>query len=104
MTSLIRIVDLHKSFGALEVLKGVDLELAKGERVSIIGPSGSGKTTLLRCVNFLERRPAARSGSTASASAGAKPAAGFTISPTAKWRGSGPRSASSSSASICFPI
>ena len=55
MTSLIRIVDLHKSFGALEVLKGVDLELAKGERVSIIGPSGSGKTTLLRCVNFLER-------------------------------------------------
>jgi polar amino acid transport system ATP-binding protein len=55
MTSLIRIVDLHKSFGALEVLKGVDLDLAKGERVSIIGPSGSGKTTLLRCVNFLER-------------------------------------------------
>ena len=55
MTSLIRIVDLHKSFGTLEVLKGVDLELAKGERVSIIGPSGSGKTTLLRCVNFLER-------------------------------------------------
>jgi len=55
MTSLIRIVDLHKSFGALEVLKGVDLELAKGECVSIIGPSGSGKTTLLRCVNFLER-------------------------------------------------
>jgi polar amino acid transport system ATP-binding protein len=55
MTSLIRIVDLHKSFGTLEVLKGVDLELAKGECVSIIGPSGSGKTTLLRCVNFLER-------------------------------------------------
>jgi len=55
MTALIRIIDLHKSFGALEVLKGVDLEIARGECVSIIGPSGSGKTTLLRCVNFLER-------------------------------------------------
>jgi polar amino acid transport system ATP-binding protein len=55
MAPLIRIIDLHKSFGALEVLKGVDLEVARGERVSIIGPSGSGKTTLLRCVNFLER-------------------------------------------------
>jgi polar amino acid transport system ATP-binding protein len=54
MTALIRIIDLHKSFGALEVLKGVDLEVARGECISIIGPSGSGKTTLLRCVNFLE--------------------------------------------------
>jgi polar amino acid transport system ATP-binding protein len=54
MTALIRIIDLHKNFGALEVLKGVDLEVARGECISIIGPSGSGKTTLLRCVNFLE--------------------------------------------------
>ena len=55
MTPLVRIVGLRKSFGAIEVLKGVDLEVARGECVSIVGPNGSGKTTLLRCVNFLER-------------------------------------------------
>ncbi len=52
---LVRIVDLHKRFGSLEVLKGIDLQVASGEKVSIIGPSGSGKTTLLRCINWLER-------------------------------------------------
>ena len=46
--------DLHKSFGDLEVLRGIDLEVAEGEVVCIIGPSGSGKSTLLRCVNRLE--------------------------------------------------
>jgi polar amino acid transport system ATP-binding protein len=51
---VIRLVDLHKSFGDLEVLCGVDLDIAEGEVVSIIGPSGSGKSTLLRCVNRLE--------------------------------------------------
>lgn len=50
----IRIVDLHKSFGSLEVLKGVDLDVEKGDVVCIIGPSGSGKSTLLRCINLLE--------------------------------------------------
>jgi polar amino acid transport system ATP-binding protein len=55
MDPLVRIVGLHKSFGALEVLKGIDLDVQKGECVSIVGPSGSGKTTLLRCVNYLER-------------------------------------------------
>jgi polar amino acid transport system ATP-binding protein len=55
MTSLVRIVDLKKSFGHLEVLKGINLDVARGECVSIVGPSGSGKTTLLRCINFLER-------------------------------------------------
>jgi ABC-type polar amino acid transport system ATPase subunit len=52
---LVQIIDLHKRFGALEVLKGIDLTVAAGEKVSIIGPSGSGKTTLLRCINWLER-------------------------------------------------
>jgi polar amino acid transport system ATP-binding protein len=47
--------DVHKSFGRLEVLKGVSLEVGKGETVCIIGPSGSGKTTFIRCVNHLER-------------------------------------------------
>ena len=51
---MIRIVDLHKSFGKVDVLRGVDLEVCKGEVVVIIGPSGSGKSTLLSCVNFLE--------------------------------------------------
>lgn len=50
----VRIVDLHKSFGKTEVLKGISLDIAQGEKISLIGPSGSGKTTLLRCVNFLE--------------------------------------------------
>ncbi len=52
---LLQIVGLHKRFGALEVLRGVDLAVQPGEKLSIIGPSGSGKTTLLRCINWLER-------------------------------------------------
>ncbi len=51
---IVRIQDLHKSFGSLEVLKGVDLEVNKGEVVVILGPSGSGKSTMLRCINRLE--------------------------------------------------
>jgi ABC-type polar amino acid transport system ATPase subunit len=55
MNPLLRIVDLHKRFVSLEVLSGIDLDVARGEKVSIIGPSGSGKTTLLRCINYLEK-------------------------------------------------
>lgn len=51
---IVRIVGLKKAFGDNEVLKGVDLEVEKGEVVVILGPSGSGKSTLLRCVNRLE--------------------------------------------------
>ncbi|MCX4585837.1 amino acid ABC transporter ATP-binding protein [Streptomyces sp. NBC_01481] len=50
----IEIRGLHKSFGDNEVLRGIDLEVARGEVVCVIGPSGSGKSTLLRCVNLLE--------------------------------------------------
>ncbi len=50
---IVRIVDLHKSFGAVEVLRGISLDVAKGEVVCIIGPSGSGKSTLIRCINAL---------------------------------------------------
>ena len=51
---LIRITDLHKSFGKNEVLRGVTTQVRKGEKVVIIGPSGSGKSTLLRCLNMME--------------------------------------------------
>lgn len=51
---VVRITDLRKSFGPLEVLKGVSLEAAKGDVISILGSSGSGKSTMLRCVNMLE--------------------------------------------------
>ncbi len=50
---IISIKDVHKSFGPLEVLKGVSLDVMKGEVICIIGPSGSGKSTLIRCVNAL---------------------------------------------------
>ncbi len=50
----IRVIDLHKSFGNLKVLKGVSLTAARGDVVAIIGGSGSGKSTMLRCINFLE--------------------------------------------------
>jgi polar amino acid transport system ATP-binding protein len=53
MTAAVNIKNLHISFGNLEVLKGIDLEVAQGEVVCILGPSGSGKSTLLRCINQL---------------------------------------------------
>ncbi|MDR6117310.1 MULTISPECIES: amino acid ABC transporter ATP-binding protein [unclassified Aeromicrobium] len=53
--AVVRIVGLRKSFGGLEVLKGVDLEVERGQVVCILGRSGSGKSTLLRCINHLER-------------------------------------------------
>ena len=56
--AVLRIEGLEKSFGNLEVLKGIDLTIHKGEVVCIIGASGSGKSTLLRCVNLLEEADA----------------------------------------------
>ncbi len=51
---MLEIRDIKKNFGELQVLKGVDLDVEKGDVVAILGPSGSGKTTFLRCINFLE--------------------------------------------------
>ncbi|REK76974.1 amino acid ABC transporter ATP-binding protein [Paenibacillus paeoniae] len=52
---MIQLKQIKKSFGRHQVLKGIDLQVEKGQVVAILGPSGSGKTTLLRCINFLER-------------------------------------------------
>ncbi len=54
MSEILKVEGLHKYFGKLHVLKGIDLSLGKGEVLVIIGPSGSGKSTLLRCINHLE--------------------------------------------------
>ena len=53
--ALLEVKNVHKSFGTNAVLKGIDMQVNKGDVVSILGPSGSGKTTLLRCINFLEK-------------------------------------------------
>ncbi len=55
MDPMIEVHGLHKRFGSVEVLKGIDLDVAPGQVVCVIGPSGSGKSTLLRCINHLER-------------------------------------------------
>ena len=52
---MIEFRDVHKSFGNLEVLKGINLNIEKGQVVTLIGPSGSGKSTILRCINLLEK-------------------------------------------------
>ena len=51
---MIKVSGLKKSFGDLEVLKGIDQHVCKGEKIVLIGPSGSGKSTFLRCLNLLE--------------------------------------------------
>ena len=51
---MIKVENLTKSFGELEVLKGINQEIKDGEVVVVIGPSGSGKSTILRCLNLLE--------------------------------------------------
>lgn len=55
---MLKIRNLRKAFGPLQVLKGIDLDVKKGDVVAILGSSGSGKTTMLRCLNFLERADA----------------------------------------------
>lgn len=59
-TPMVQAVDVWKSFGSLDVLKGINLEVQKGEVTCLIGPSGSGKSTFLRCVNHLEQVTAGR--------------------------------------------
>jgi polar amino acid transport system ATP-binding protein len=60
MTAMVKAEAVHKSYGRLEVLRGVTLEVAAGEVMCIIGPSGSGKSTFLRCINHLEKIDAGR--------------------------------------------
>jgi len=58
--TMVRAQGVHKRFGSLEVLKGIDLEVGRGEVMCMLGPSGSGKSTLLRCINHLEKINAGR--------------------------------------------
>ena len=57
---MVQAENVYKSFGRLEVLKGIDLEVAPREVFCIVGPSGSGKSTFLRCINHLEKIDAGR--------------------------------------------
>ncbi|MEA2587967.1 MAG: polar amino acid transport system ATP-binding protein, partial [Actinomycetota bacterium] len=57
---MVDVQGVHKRFGRLEVLRGIDLEVQRGEVMVILGPSGSGKSTLLRCINHLEKIDAGR--------------------------------------------
>ena len=52
---MLEVKDLHKKFGSIEILKGINFNINKGEVVAVLGSSGSGKTTLLRCLSFLEK-------------------------------------------------
>ena len=54
MADLVKVENLKKNFGELEVLKGINLTVEEGEKLVIIGPSGSGKSTFIRCINYLE--------------------------------------------------
>ncbi|NLR98137.1 amino acid ABC transporter ATP-binding protein [Rhizobium sp. P38BS-XIX] len=60
VSPLVEAIDVHKSFGPLDVLKGINLSVNKGEVVCLLGPSGSGKSTFLRCINHLERMTSGR--------------------------------------------
>src|SRR5258707_15608430 len=59
-SAMVKSEAVHKSFGRLEVLKGISLEVQPGEVMCILGPSGSGKSTFLRCINHLEKINAGR--------------------------------------------
>src|SRR5207244_3091011 len=59
-TAMVKAEAVHKRFGRLEVLRGIDLEVQPGEVLVVIGPSGSGKSTFLRCINHLEKIDAGR--------------------------------------------
>ena len=101
-TPMVEATDIHKSFGRVEVLRGIDLVVQPGEVACVIGPSGSGKSTFLRCINHLEtdrRRPDA-GGRRADRLPGAR-AASCTSCASPRWPGSAATSAWCSSGSTC---
>lgn len=81
---MVKAQGVHKSFGHVEVLKGIDLEVKPGEVFCLIGPSGSGKSTFLRCINHLEKISSRGCTSTANWSATASRATSSTSCATAR--------------------
>ena len=73
--ALLRVEDLRKSFGALDVLNGVDFALEAGHKLAVIGPSGCGKSTMLRCINAIEVPSAGHIHLDGACSANARPTA-----------------------------
>jgi polar amino acid transport system ATP-binding protein len=95
---MVKAEGVHKRFGRLEVLKGIDLEVSRGEVMCVLGPSGSGKSTFLRCINHLEKIHAGRLAVDGEL-VGYREAGGKLYE--LKWRASEPRSGWSSSTSTC---
>ena len=101
---MVKAEGVHKRFGRLEVLKGVSLEVQRGEVMCLLGPSGSGKSTFLRCINHLEKINAGRL--FGGRRAGRLPPGGRQAARAARVGGraqAGARSGWSSSTSTCFP-
>lgn len=104
MTAMVDIRSVHKSFGSLEVLRGIDLEVRSGEVAVVLGPSGSGKSTLLRAINHLEKVDSGWISVGGSLSATAARATASTSCANARSSNSAPGSASSSRTSISSRI
>ena len=98
---MVRAEGVHKHYGTLQVLKGIDLEVQQGQVFCLVGPSGSGKSTFLRCINHLEKVDSGRLSVDGELVGYRRPATSSTSSGSRRSPPSGPRSAWCSSGSTC---